>query len=113
MGPEEVIIPIVLFISLTVVLLVFRKFTNDERLALIEKGGDANIFSKKSNSYPALRYGLLLIGAGIGILIGNLLAETNIMDQEAAVMSCILIFGGTGLFASFFMEKKAAKKENS
>ena len=110
-GPEF-LIPIVFFISIAIVVIIIRKFQNDERLALIEKGGDANIFNatKKTNSFPALRYGLLLFGAGIGILIGNLVAETRIIDDEAAVFSFLLIFGGAGLFASYFIERKEANK---
>lgn len=113
MHAHETFIPIVLFISIAVVLIVIRKFQNDERLALIEKGGDANIFNstKKSNSFPALRYGLLLIGAGIGILVGNLVAEARIIDDEAAVFSFLMICGGAGLFTSYFIERKEAAKQ--
>lgn len=111
-GPEF-LIPLVFFISIAVVIIVIRKFQNDERLALIEKGGDANIFNsnKKNNSLPALRYGLLLIGAGIGILVGNIVAEARIIDEEAAVFSFLMICGGAGLFASYFIEKKEAAKQ--
>ncbi|MEP2024334.1 MAG: DUF6249 domain-containing protein [Reichenbachiella sp.] len=111
-GPEF-LIPLVFFISIAVVIIVIRKFQNDERLALIEKGGDANIFKTdgKNNSFPALRYGLLLFGAGIGILVGNIVAEARIIDDEAAVFSFLLIFGGAGLFASYFIERKEAAKQ--
>jgi ABC-type uncharacterized transport system permease subunit len=111
MHSTEILIPIVLFISTAIVLVVIRKFTNDERLALIEKGGDANIFTKKGNSYPALRYGLLLIGGGVGILVGNIVAQAQIMDEEAAMFSFILICGGAGLFASYYLERRAAAND--
>ncbi|MEO9965135.1 MAG: DUF6249 domain-containing protein [Reichenbachiella sp.] len=111
-GPEF-LIPIVFFISIAIVVIIIRKFQNDERLALIEKGGDANIFNstKRGNSFPALRYGLLLIGAGIGILVGNIVAESRIIDEEAAVFSFLMICGGAGLFASYFIERKEAAKQ--
>lgn len=114
MHAHEIFIPIVLFISVAVVLIVIRKFQNDERLALIEKGSDANIFNRasKNNSFPALRYGLLLIGAGIGILVGNIVAETRIIDDEAAVFSFLMICGGSGLFLSYFIERREAAKQN-
>lgn len=111
MNGPELLIPIVLFLSVTLVLLLFRKFTNDERLALIEKGGSADMFAKKSKSYPALRYGLLLFGGGLGILAGNMLAETQMIQEQAAIFSFILIGGGLGLFASYFMERKAAERD--
>ncbi|MEO9805636.1 MAG: DUF6249 domain-containing protein [Reichenbachiella sp.] len=114
MNGPEFLIPIVLFISIAIVLIIIRKFQNDERLALIEKGGDANIFNRnqKNNSFPALRYGLLLIGAGIGILVGNIVAEARLLDDEPAVFSFLMIFGGTGLFASYFIERKEAAKQD-
>lgn len=105
------LIPIVSIMSIVVTIIFLRKFSNDERMALIEKGSDANIFNRKINAYPNLRYGLLLVGAGIGILVGNILAESGVIDDEAAVFSMLMIFGGAGLFASYFIEKRAAEKE--
>lgn len=110
-GPE-VLIPIIALLSFAAMVIFWRKFTNDERMALIEKGGDANIFNRKSNSYPSLRYGLLFCGAGIGLLVASLLDNARIVEEEAAYFSMLFIFGGAGLFISFFMEKKMDDKEN-
>ena len=112
MNGPEFLIPIILFISMAVVIIVIRKFMNEERMALIDKGASAELFTRKilNSSYPALRYGLLLFGAGVGILVGNMMAEAQIMDDEAAVFSCLLIFGGAGLFTSYFFEKREAAK---
>lgn len=110
-GPE-VLIPIILFVSIAVVFIVTRKFMNDERLALIEKGAQADIFNQKdTNTYPALRYGLLLAGAGLGLFVGNIVAELDIVDEDAAQFSFLLMFGGVGLIVSYFMERKAAIKD--
>lgn len=106
----EIIIPVVLFVSVAVVLIVIRKFMNDERLALIEKGSDANIFSKKGVSFPAIKIGLLLIGAGIGILVGNMISAAGLVSDEVGVFSCLMIFGGLGLFLSHFVEQKLKNK---
>ncbi|MGL1885011.1 MAG: hypothetical protein OCD76_00740 [Reichenbachiella sp.] len=106
----EILIPLTLFISAATTLILFRKFTNDERLALIEKGGDANIFNKKQITFPAVKIGLLLIGAGLGIFIGSILGH-HLMGEEQAIFSCILVFGGLGLFFSYFIENNLAKKK--
>lgn len=108
----EIVIPVVLFVSIAIILIVFRKFINDERMALIEKGGDANIFNRKSLSFPAIRIGLLLVGAGIGILLGNMIAEAQLLSEEAGIFSCLMIFGGLGLFSSYFVENKFRKNED-
>ncbi|UXP32647.1 hypothetical protein N6H18_01520 [Reichenbachiella agarivorans] len=109
----EIIIPVVLFTSTAAVLIVIRKFMNDERLALIEKGGDANIFNRKAITFPAVKIGLLLIGAGIGILVGNMISVAGLVSEEVGIFSCLMIFGGLGLFISYFVEEKFRNKEEN
>lgn len=113
MDPVITLIPIVTVISIVVMIIFIRKFTNDERMAMIEKGVEANIFNRKTNAYPNLRYGLLLVGAGLGLLVGALFANTRMIDEEASYFSMLFIFGGLGLFLSYFIEKKAAEKEDN
>jgi len=107
-----VFIPIVGIAIIGVLLIYYRKYTNDERMALIEKGADAKIFHLESQrSFGPLRFALLMIGLGIGLLIGSLLAETRIMEEEAAYFSMILICGGIGLFYSHVLENKKRKEQ--
>ncbi|MFY0625475.1 MAG: hypothetical protein JXR07_04215 [Reichenbachiella sp.] len=105
----EIVVPVVLFLSVAAVLIVYRKFANEERLALIDKGSDAKIFQSDSNAKPALRFSLLLIGAGLGILMGNILSGM-FREEEAAYFSMIFLFGGFGLLTAYFIEKKSNDK---
>lgn len=111
MDPVITLIPIVSVISIVVMIIFIRKFTNEERMAMIEKGVEANIFNRKTNAYPNLRYGLLLVGAGIGLLMGAILDNGRVIQEEAAYFSMLFIFGGLGLFTSYFIEKRAEEKE--
>ena len=107
----EELIPIILFLSVAVVLIIYRKFTNEERLAMIEKGVDANLFNRKINHRgTALKFGLLFIGAGIGLLLGSLLAAGHYIEEDPAYFSMLLLFGGLGLFVSYKIEKKEDKE---
>ena len=98
-----------------IVAIVYLSIRKKERMAMMEKGVDASVFftPKKKNSY-ALKYGLLLIGAALGILIGNILATTEafMYEKEAAYFSMIFLFGGLALVIYYFMAKKMVRDDN-
>lgn len=86
---------------------------NRERLALIEKGADASIFKidEKTNKYGALKWGLVLVGLGLGIWSGSILGNTvSIVEEEAAIFSMLLLFGGIGLLAYYLITVRLEKK---
>ena len=67
-GVIAVFIPIISVAVLGVLLIFYRKYTNDERMALIEKGADAKIFDLGAQrSYGPLRFSFLMIGLGVGL----------------------------------------------
>lgn len=88
-----------------IIYLLIRK---KERMALIEKGLDANFFisekpSKKRNN---LKFGLIATAVGLGILLGNIFVKTNLLEEEVAYFSMIFLFGGISLLIDFFIERK-------
>jgi len=58
-----------------------------------------------------IRYGLLLIGVAVGILIGNILDATTVLEEEVSYFSMIFLFGGLALVISYFLEKHQKNKE--
>jgi hypothetical protein len=91
---NEFLIPIAFFaLVFGIVFLFVRK---KERLALIQKGADATIF-ESSRQPSSLKWGLLLVGIGTGILLGKLLAVYTTLEEEPAFFSMICLFGGIGL----------------
>ncbi len=84
-----------------------------ERLTLIEKGMDASIFSTKenNNSFVSLRFGMLFIGVGFGVLMGNILSVTTSLDEEVAYFSMVFLGGGIALVANYLIEKKEKKSQ--
>lgn len=105
MNGPEVLIPLALFASLAITIIFLRKFLNEERMAAIEKGADPNLFKMRDGNSSALKFGLLFIGVGCGILFGGLI-EDFFQEAEVAYFSMIFIFGGAGLFLSHKMDKK-------
>ncbi len=91
--------------------IVYISVRRKERQALLEKGADPSIFSIPKNYSATLRFGLLFVGVAIGILLGNILAVTTNLQEEAAYFSMIFLFGGLGLVINYFIEKQSMKKE--
>lgn len=106
------IIWLMLFTIGTLIMIVFiRKYANIERMALIEKGENPYQIKQTNTSVP-LRFSLLLIGFGLGLLIGYFLDMAFFME-EVAYFSMIFIFGGGGLGLAYLIEERKAKeKEN-
>ncbi len=109
-----VFIPIVTIISIIVMIIYLRRFENDERMAMIEKGVDPALFNLKkqrSTSLP-LRLSLLMIGVGIGLFIGYFL-DMNYRMEEVAYFSMLFIWGGIGLGLAYIIEEKKMKEEKN
>jgi len=127
---------IVGFIVLGIYRLVELFVRRNERMAIIEKlGGQINFSEAKvdlnlplfqqSKSNWALKFSLLLIGIGIGLLVGygfefaatggELAAySTNLNFQRkigVVYFAGVAIFGGIGLLSAYFIEQKHKTKE--
>ena len=81
-----------------------------ERMSLMERGLSPAEFSNKKGILSAtLRYGLLLIGIGVGILFGNFVEIEFGVPRQGAFIAMMFIFGGIGLIISFLIERKINK----
>ncbi|MEP0713546.1 MAG: DUF6249 domain-containing protein [Algoriphagus sp.] len=110
---ETILVVLIIFSSIFGVIFTFLTTRNKERLALIENGADAKLFNsgqKYSFGQFILNLALLAIGVGVGVLVGALFTHGGLEDG-VAYTSCIFIFGGIGLLASFFLNRKLAVKE--
>ena len=103
---EGIFVPIGFFAALVLILWVYYTNRNKERMALIEKGADASLFKVGSKKFPALQWGVFLIGIGLGILAGNILAVSTNLEEEVAYFSMIFLFGGLSLIVNHLMDKK-------
>ncbi len=109
---SEVFIMAIIFGVIFGIFYLYISARNRERLALIEKGADANIFySNIKNGVPVwkvivINLGMLLIGIGIGIFLANLFSYTFGMDEDVAYTGTIFVMAGVGLLAGFFVAKR-------
>ncbi len=101
-----------MFAWLIVWVYMFYSTRSKIRLALIESGKDASIFhAQAQRRTESLKYGILGVMAGVGILFGELLENTG-LPGVVAYFSMILIMGGIGLVGFYiFLAKKGEQEE--
>ena len=104
---------IVMFTSLFAMIFGIVYLGARQNMAMIEKG--MNPKERQRRSAPRyLKWGLLLIGAGIGLLLA-FMVDTLLIPREvepvAVYFSLIAIGGGLGLVASYRIDKKELEKE--
>ncbi len=89
-------------------LIIFLVHRHKERKALIEKGMDLStlVGDKKCSTLESLKYGILLVGLAIGILVGNILDEYTGLNEEVSYFSMIFLFGGMALLIFYGIAKK-------
>ncbi len=114
MGPE-LLIPIFAVVGFfaTNILLIYMFFSSrhKERMALLERDKDASIFHNNGMA-DSLKFGMVAIMVGLGILLGHLLVQMG-MPEEIAYFSMILILGGLGLLGYYFYASRTQKNTNS
>jgi hypothetical protein len=112
---EAILVPITLFICTAAIVFGIRYLSNKEKMAMIERGIDPGVNKATPKPFLSLKFGLLLVGFGIGLLLALFLVRgvfgpeiTDVEEGQSAAIyfGCIGIFGGLGLIVSYFVEKK-------
>lgn len=107
------LIPIIGIIAVFTMIIFLRKYENDEKMAMIAKGiTPPQKVSHQVNPSHSLRWGFVLVGFGIGLLMGSLLESLTNINEDTANFSMIFIFGGLGLLISYFYQINLDKKNN-
>ena len=91
--------------------LVFGLFylRNRENMSLVEKGMNPREFTNRPAPYRNLKWGLLMVGGGIGLFLGYLMSNYvfHIQDENPVMYFSLKgIFGRLGLITSYWIEKK-------
>lgn len=78
-----------------------------ERMSMLEKGIDPSVFANaKRLDTRALKAGMVCVGIALGLLMGNVLYNYDILDRVVAYFSMVFLFGGFSLIANFMIEQK-------
>ena len=102
-----ILVTTVVFATIFGIIYIIVTARNKERMALIEKGADPKLFEsvKKTSTGGILKWGLLLVGIGLGTFFAMLLVQSGM--EEGAYPAMICLFGGAGLIAAYKMEQKS------
>jgi hypothetical protein len=109
---KHIIISLGAFSGIFGILYVFMMTRYRERMAMIEKGVDASIFSGERSISPTLKFGMLLVGVAIGMLVADFLHSYYGFGMGTSMLGMIFLFGGISLILNFLIEQKLSKKEN-
>src|ERR1700712_1588296 len=97
----EMLIPILVPLGMFAMIFGIVYLRNRERMAMIERGMDPRNYHAQPAPYKNLKWGLLLIGAGLGLFLAFVLDRSvfnNIGEDNPAIyFALIAIFGGAGL----------------
>jgi len=106
---------IALFATVFGVVYVHYSTRNKERMALIEKGADASLFNtgKEATKWNfswskfTLKLGMLAMGIAVGIMVAAIMAQSQILDEDALYPSMIFFFGGLSLVLFYVIDRKS------
>ncbi len=118
---EAILVPLTFFIGTFAMVFGIRYLSNKEKMAMIERGIDPGVNKATPKPFLSLKFGLLLVGLGLGLLValftvrgvfGSEMTHGEEGQSVAIYFGCIGIFGGFGLITSYFVEKKWLDKQN-
>lgn len=114
MDGAEALIPITMFAGGFAMIFGIYYLKTKENLAMVEKGMNPKDKINRPAPFRSLKWGLLLLGAGMGLLTAfiidtSMFAYTSRQHHDslpALYFSLIGIGGGLGLVVSYIVEKK-------
>lgn len=115
----EILVPFIFFATTFGLFYVYISARNRERMAMIERGNELNLrpFTKEKPATIFLRFGFMLFGLGIGLMVGMFLSNYIIFGNHngpfLVVFSSTLLFGGLFMIVGYFIESKYIKKNDN
>lgn len=106
MHGAEMLIPILVPLGFFALVFGIVYLAKKENLAMIEKGMNPKNVPDRPIPYKNLKWGLLLLGGGVGLLLAYFINTYITKDDNPALWFGLLaIGGGLGLIRSYAIEK--------
>lgn len=112
MEGSEILVPILVPLGAFAMVFGIIYLRTRENLAMIEKNMNPKRYANLPAPFKSLKTGLLLLGAGIGLLLAYFIdhSMTSPHEPEAIYFGLLAIGGGLGLVSSYAVEKKEYDK---
>jgi hypothetical protein len=114
---SEFLIPILVPLGFFAMIFGIVYMYKRENLAMIERGMNPKEYANRPAPFRNLKWGLLLFGAGVGLLLAYLIdtyaTKPEFSDPTALYFALIAIGGGLGLIVSYRIEKKHLLDKNN
>ena len=93
--------------TIAFVLYLLISSRHKERMALLEYDRDASVFSPgRKHASGALKFGLILLFGGLGILFGYFVQRMFGLPEEVATFSFLFIAAGGGLLTYYYINQQ-------
>ncbi|MDQ6609672.1 MAG: hypothetical protein M3Y85_07610 [Bacteroidota bacterium] len=108
MHGAQILVPIIMFAGGFAMIFGIVYLKTRENMAMIEKGINPKRYANLPAPFRSLKTGLLLFGAGAGLLVAYFIDHNTFgpHEPEPIYFALIAIGGGLGLIGSYAMEKK-------
>jgi len=107
---EGILVPISFFAMVAVVVYILSD--RNIKKTLIQHGANARMLKMDQKCNSSLKFGMLLVGVGLGILLGDYAAKVTNLYTEAAYFSMISLFGGIALVIYHFIIERSRTGDN-
>jgi hypothetical protein len=115
MRPEEVLIPITMFLATGATIIIWLITRHRERITMIEKGLSVEQMKSLTQRDPqreirrdplgSLKWGIIFVLGGLAIMIGNYL-HMQFNTDESVTFGLITLFVGIGLITFYSIASK-------
>ena len=111
---ETLVAVIALFATVFGIYYVHVTTRNKERMALIDKGADASLFTTGKEGQKSLfnwnkltlKIGMFFMGIALGIIAGAILSYAGVLYDGANYPAMIFFFGGLSLVLFYVADRK-------
>lgn len=107
----EILVPFFFFAFTFGSIYIYVMSNHKEKMALIERGAEADKFYHRKSKNTFLRFGFLLIGGGFGFILGLLISNLfHSSYSEGVILASSLLFSGIFIILSYIFEQKYLNK---